>query len=355
MSTELWQSRHALAKGVKGTVMKPSGYRFCFTLDTEPDDLWSDRRPLTFEHCKRLPEFHRQLLEAGARPTYLTTSEVVEAKVGRQALEAILQEGACEIGAHFHAWTRDWPFEIPDLRLPDGGRLHAMAHHLGQVTEERMLAFTCRALREALGVEPRSYRGGKWSLGPDTPRSLAHCGISVDSTVTPGLSWGDASHPWLDGPDFSDISCQPFRLTEQILELPVGGAVWPQGAARFFKHPVARGLAGALGKLIGLPLGYRWLRPTTMSGADMRAVMTRLKELGCSVWVFMIHSSEIIPCGHHPSQERVTRFIGRCLEAVRSARALGALPATLREAAQFVEATGPVGGMSGENPVVRPI
>ncbi len=54
-------------------------FHFCFTLDTEPDDLWSDRYPLTYEHYRRSPEFHRQPLKAGARPTFLTTSEAVEA------------------------------------------------------------------------------------------------------------------------------------------------------------------------------------------------------------------------------------------------------------------------------------
>jgi hypothetical protein len=159
----------------------------------------------------------------------------------------------------------------------------------------------------------------------------------VDSTVTPGLSWRDPSHPWLDGPDFGDFPCQPYRLSDQVLELPVGGAAWPPGAASFFAHPIAKGLTEALGKISGLRLGHRWLRPTTASVADMRAVMTQLRRQGCRIWVFMIHSSEIIPCWHHPSQEHVRSFLQRCLEAVRAAQELGALAATLNEAARFVE------------------
>ena len=28
-------------------------FRFCFTLDTEPDDLWANRPVLSFEHFRR--------------------------------------------------------------------------------------------------------------------------------------------------------------------------------------------------------------------------------------------------------------------------------------------------------------
>jgi hypothetical protein len=317
--------------------------RFCFTLDTEPDDLWADAAVPTFEHFRLLLQFHRKLVDAGARLTYLTTSEVVESAEGRRAMESCLQAGHCEVGAHFHTWTRDWPFSVPDLGSP---RLHAMAHQLGQPLEERMLDFTCRALRTALGIEARAHRGGRWSLGPSSARSLANCGIVVDSSVTPGLSWRDTRSPLLDGPDYRFAPSQPFWLCDEladdnassprVLEIPVGAAFFPARMRALLRTSLRRRVAARLGRTLGLRLGHRWLRPTKMSVADMRAVMIALKRAESPVWIFMIHSSEIIPCTPLPTQAAVDAFWQRCLGGIRAAVELGAKPSTLSEAAELV-------------------
>ena len=181
--------------------MKPR-FRFCFTLDTEPDDLWSDHAVNRFEHFDRLVRFHHRLIDAGARATYLTTSEVADSEKARKALDTCLQTGTSELGAHFHVWTRTWPFPVPAARSPGG---HMMAHELNQPLEERMLSFTCEALHKTFGLRPRSYRGGRWSFAPHTPLSLRNCGIEVDSTFTPGIRWHH-------GPDYRDASVFPNRL-----------------------------------------------------------------------------------------------------------------------------------------------
>ena len=320
--------------------------RFCFTLDTEPDDLWADAQTQNFEHFRVLPQFHRRLIDAGAKPTYLTTSEVVQSKLGRQAMEACLVDGHCEVGAHFHSWTRDWPFEVPDLGSP---RVHAMAHQLGQPIEQQMLEFTCRVLHKALGVEPRSHRGGRWSLGPETARSLAKCGIMVDSTVTPGLSWRDARSPLLNGPDFRSASPQPFWLSDghdgkqedgpsvgSVLEIPVGAAFFPDWARKVFRTRFQVNAASKLGRTIGIRIAHRWLRPTKFSVSDMRAVMIAMQRARVPAWVFMIHSSEIIPCTPLPTKEAVEAFCDRCVGGIRAAIELGAKPATLKEVAEWV-------------------
>ncbi len=322
--------------------MKPL---FCFTLDTEPDDLWPNRPNLTFEHFRSLPDFHRDLVEAGARPTYLTTSEVVEADLGRAAMEACLEEGGCEIGAHFHSWTRDWPFEVPDLGSPP---LHAMAHQLGATVERQMLEVTCEALTRTLGIAPRSFRGGRWSLGRGTARALANAGIVVDSTVTPGLSWQDARSKLLDGPDYRSATRHPFWLSGgeaadgSVLEIPVGAAFFPDWTGKVLRSRLSKKAVSRLGRTVGLRLAHRWLRPTKFSVDDMRAVMVSLERADVPVWVFMIHSSEIVPCTPLPSEEAAAAFRRRCTDAIRTAVELGARPATLEEAAEAVIGQGAV-------------
>jgi hypothetical protein len=331
-------------------------FRFCFTLDTEPDNLWDYSPGCTFESFKRLPAFHRKLTAAGARPTYLTTSEVVESHLGRSAIETCLGTGTCEIGAHFHTWTRQWPFEVTHLGNPP---IKAMGHRLDARVEAGMLAYTCEAIFKSLGREPKSFRGGRWSFGPNTVRALHQCGIEVDSTFTPGISWSDQSKSLTDGADFRTAPMSPHYLSKSdyhtgpLIELPIGSAAFPRPVKAACRFPIihkllaavqqrkklnqfSQGLFHWLRESAGVRIGYHWLRPTDTSVADMRAVMLSLKQRRCAVWVFMVHSSEIIPCRPLPTGKDVSQFLDRCLEGIHVAMELGAQPATLTEAARWV-------------------
>ena len=324
-------------------------FRFCFTLDTEPDDLWACNNKCSFDSFTRLPAFHRKLVQAGARPTYLTTSEVVESEDSKRAMSEILDFGFCEIGAHFHTWTRTWPFDTPDLRTKGETKLLAMAHQLGQEIEEKMLAYTCESLKTNLGVIPRSYRGGRWSFGPMTPLSLIRCGIRVDSTITPGLNWQDKQHAWLDGPDFRDNDPMPTKLMipedkrlgqtngSWVMELPVGGCFLPPWIGSLLKKRFFRKVAAFIRRITGYPAGHCWLRPTSTPLSHMQILLRHLKRTHVPVWVIMIHSTEIAPCTKFATEEQCRDFIARCIQVVQAAVDLGAKPATLEEAAQWVE------------------
>jgi hypothetical protein len=215
-----------------------------------------------------------------------------------------------------------------------------MAHQLGQPIEEKMLQYTCAALEKAFGVRPRSYRGGRWSLGGDSVRSLHNAGILIDSTVTPGRSWCDPQHPLLDGADYQTFPRHPFYLRVDaagphadggdILELPVG--------ASYVKPAWPGSVGGAIGRLtrkvhnlLGRPHGWLWLRPTSMTRTQLRACLELLRRDRVPVWVAIIHSSEIIPCRPCPSEAAVKQFIQRCLYLVEDAVSLGATCATLDE------------------------
>ena len=203
-------------------------FKFCFTLDTEPDNLWSDPPSISFEHFSRLLDFHQELVAQGARPTYLTTSEVAEDAGASRILGKILETGSAEIGAHFHTWTRSWPFNVPDLQNPP---IHACAHQLGQELEERMLGYTRESIERAFRVRLVSYRGGRWSLNEHSLKSLRNNGFRVDSTVTPGFTWESSGNHLCSGPDFRHLPNHPFFFRGEsfqpsrhgeILELPVG-------------------------------------------------------------------------------------------------------------------------------------
>jgi hypothetical protein len=300
---------------------------FCFTLDTEPDDLWANRPCLSFDHFARLFDFHRELTERGARPTYLTTSEVAEHRPAARVMERILDTGQAEVGAHFHSWTRPWKFNVPDLGTPP---LHACAHQLGQEVEESMLAYTCSSLELNLGVRPGSYRGGRWSFNDASVRSLRNCGIRVDTTVTPGISWVDPAHPLKSGPDYRNAPRRPHYLAPDLLELPVGSSFHPD-RERALRRGLLPKIERRVRRLFGLPAGVLWLRPTTTSRRQMRFCLDQLRRDDIPVWVAMIHSSEIGLNRYFPTGEQVSAFRRRCLGLVEDAMALGAKGATLED------------------------
>jgi hypothetical protein len=256
-------------------------------------------------------------------------------------MEKILETGQAEIGAHFHSWTRSWPFAVPGLGSPP---LHAMAHQLGQSVEERMLQYTCDSLEKNLKVRPRSYRGGRWSFNQGSVRSLRNSGILVDTTVTPGRSWQDQRHPYLDGPDFRRCSRYPhyYRVdcgetdpsSGDVLELPVGSSYLAPGWLGTADGLIGRG-ARRLSSLMGRAHGWLWLRPTSMSTSQSRACLEALRDDQVPVWVAMIHSSEIMPCQPFPTESAVKKFIERCLRLVDLAVQLGATCATLDEVRQY--------------------
>ena len=257
------------------------------------------------QNFERLPAFHRKLTAAGARPTYLTTSEVVESHLGRSAIETCLGTGTCEIGAHFHTWTRKWPFEVTHLGNPP---IKAIGHRLDARVEAGMLAYTCEAIFKSLGREPKSFRGGRWSFGPNTVQALHQCGIEVDSTFTPGISWSDQSKSLTDGADFRTAPMSPHYLSKSdyrkapLIELPIGSAAFPRPVKAAYRFSIItscsrRSGSGrsliSLGKTCsigcesaGVRIGYHWLRPTDTSVADMRAVMLSLKQRRCAVGVY---------------------------------------------------------------------
>jgi len=312
-------------------------FKVCFTLDTEPDNLWNYGKNISFENLSATPQFHKRMLRAGAQLTYLTTSEVALDKQGAGALSKVLDMGNVEIGAHFHTWTREWPFEIPNLTNPP---IQALAHQLGQDVEEKMLAETCGAIRSIFNINPKSFRGGRWSFGLNTPISLSNCGIEVDSTITPGMSWRDSSHPYLDGMDWRKQTSKPQLLYplngKPIVELPVGSAtILPNKFNITDNNSLRYKIASKVYRSLGKQFGVYWLRPSSMTLADMCTVILNLKEMKVPVWVIMIHSSELIPCKPLPSSRHVQEFMDRCVGVVEYALEAGAEPATLHQAAEW--------------------
>src|SRR5215207_10464380 len=158
------------------------------TIDTEPD-LPKRRTPSTgtLNNIPALLTLQQQLPEV--KLILLVTHSVVTDASSLRILEYIKRDYDCEIGAHLHPeetppFVRGFPDDTSLMRLP----FEARAEKLRTLTQAISAHFPV----------PRSYRAGRWKLSPEDLGLLAELGYSVDTTVTPYVSWR-IEH----GPDFA--------------------------------------------------------------------------------------------------------------------------------------------------------
>src|SRR5436309_2125359 len=150
------------------------------SVDTEEDN-WEPRRDgVTIENIRELPRLDALCRRLGVRATYFTAYQVAI----REWAAAILRElraGGAEIGAHLHPWNTA---PLAEPLLPRNSMLKNLPPALQLAKLERLTA----TLRDAVGVQPRAFRAGRYGLGPDTVVALIRCGYQIDSSVTPCLS-----------------------------------------------------------------------------------------------------------------------------------------------------------------------
>ncbi|MGE5531376.1 MAG: hypothetical protein ACM3VW_04575 [Bacteroidota bacterium] len=279
------------------------------TIDTEADNEWDLTSPRTFENIQRLPDFQQVCDLYGARPTYLVAYDVVQDGPSRETLQQLAQTGRCEIGAHLHAWSTP-----PEHALAPGVfAQNPYLHEYPPNVQEQKLANLTRALMEAFGGQPRSYRGGRWSLDAVAVKLLVDAGYLVDTTVTPGMSW--AANPGHSagavGSCFAGAPQKAYFLdrkqmtrpgTSPLLEVPV--SITARGALRAVaSSPSPPAVSGALSALTRRVLHKSglckmvWLRPGYSSSSDMTWACDDLSARGVPFLNIMFHSSELIAGG----------------------------------------------------------
>ena len=219
----------------------------CVSIDTECDKGkgWLSKKPMAFDGVhdgvvKRLqPLFARH----GAKPTYLLSPEVIRDPRCAEALRAI--EGSCELGTHLHGeYAEPGAFE-PDL-TKDFQRDYAP-----DVEREKMTYLTDLFIR-AFGHQPRSFRAGRFGIGPASVSILESLGYLVESSVTPHKDWADVG---AKGLSFLSAPTQPYRPDHEDPGRP--------GYANLLEVPVTikKRLLNAL-PCVGRRFEPRWLRPT---------------------------------------------------------------------------------------------
>lgn len=277
------------------------GRRFLLFVDTEEEFDWGApfRREASVAAMAALPEAHRRFAAAGIMPTYLATYPVVDDPSSAAILRRIVEAGEGEVGSQLHPWVTP-PFDEPLSQAA------SFAGNLSPTLEGAKLERLTARIEDAIGVRPRTYRAGRYGVGPATARLLAEAGYRLDVSVRPGFSYAREG-----GPDFTGFDARPFRVGG-LLALPLG--VGWTGLARVFgpalhpwlaRVPGGEGLASRVGLVARVPLTPEG----TGAGEAIRAV-DALLGAGVRLLSFSFHSpSLVVGCTPYVrSDEDLARF-----------------------------------------------
>ena len=312
--------------------------RLVVTIDTEEDE-WGryDLPRYTVTNTERIVALQALFDRFGVKPTYLITNPVAESESAKRVLAPILARGCCEIGAHCHPWNT--PPLVED-RVPRNSMLCNLPADL-QLEKIRYLK---GAIRCNFGVEPSSFRAGRWGFGTEVARNLAELGFKVDSSITPFISWRA-----YDGPDFDRPYPERYRLSltdlsrtdnsSPLVEVPVttgfsgllGGVGYPIHwalARRALVGMWTRGLVGRMGIF-----RMTWLCPEMTVLQSMTDLSERLCSQGARILNLMFHSvtlkAGLTPFVRSAADER--RFLARIEAYLAYCQSKGIESATLSE------------------------
>jgi hypothetical protein len=322
------------------------------TIDTEADNQWDHGIPLTTSNVAYWPPFMDLCVRHGVRPTFLVTSEILEDDAAARLLAGWCAAGRAEVGAHLHPWTTP-PFDdTPGLSHNDSA--HAFPCDLSETLLRSKLTVLTEQIADRVGVQPTSFRAGRFGINTTCARALADLGYIVDSSVTPLVSWrGTLGLPGHGGPDFRSHPLTPYLIAGTgipgLVEMPLTimrtppsfeGRHWQQhvGASRTIR--LARRLSHPLHRLPD-PL---WMRPfPNVRCRDLEWLWHAAHRRRLENVIMMFHSSELMPGGspYRPTRRSVAALLVLLDEFFTFVRASGGSFATLTGAARGVLGASP--------------
>ena len=286
--------------------MSGSGERpaFLVTIDTEGDNVWARRGPVTTRNAACLPRFQALCERYGLRPTYLTNWEMADSAEFQDFARDAIARDTAEIGMHLHAW--DTP-PIEPLTGDDHRHLPYLIEYPRELMAAKIEALT-EKLRGTFGVPVTSHRAGRWGFDATYAQLLVDHGYRVDCSVTPDLSW--ASSPGDPrgggGPDFTGFPTSPYRLdledirrpgSSPLVELPVTTFRQRYPGAVERVRRAARRLGPAERVVNRLFPRALWIRPNGRNGRHLPGLVERAASEDREYVQFMLHSSEFLPGG----------------------------------------------------------
>jgi hypothetical protein len=279
------------------------------TIDVEEEGLFFgqyDPGPAPTHNVPKLALLDPIFCELDIRPTLFVTFQVARRQEHHDIILGLNEKWKGEIGAHLHTWNTP---PIEPLPYP--------APVTSELIPQDLLREKTNVLMESfkpMGVDPSSFRMGRFNMGPRMFSILENAGIRVDSSIAPARSeYGGPDHlaapsdPYF--PDPAD-PCTPGL--SRILEVPLtilpltprlGHTLERMTRTHLFPRPFAWWFSKNLGSLTAQPMSVGLKRLKA-------AIRVHLRRGGKTVTVFF-HSSELMPgaCPEHGTAGHVDQFL----------------------------------------------
>lgn len=266
-------------------------------VDTEAEFDWSKPFARELTSVSAMDDVFRgqDVLDAqGIRPIYVVDYPIATQRRGYAPLRAILDRGACSIGAHLHPWTTP-PFE--EALLPH----NSYPGNLDPALEARKLDSLVNAIAGNFGIRPVFYKAGRYGFGPGTAETLQRLGFRIDLSVLPG-----ADLTRQGGPDFRGFGARFYAVgATGLMAVPMTRAevgLFPKLA------PIAASIQSRpAGQKLRLPSILAHLKlaetitltPEGVTAAEQIRLIRALHARGCRQFVLHYHSPSLSP-GHTP-------------------------------------------------------
>ena len=270
-------------------------------VDTEEEFDWQrpfDRSSTGTASIPAQDHAHAIYDRYGVVPTYLMDHPVATSPPAARYLRRLVDAGRAEFGTHCHPWVTP-PFDEAVSNISNVNSFHG---NLPPELEAAKIRASTEAVAQAFGAAPRSFKAGRYGLGPRTFDRLIELGYTVDCSFVPHTSFSPS-----DGPDFYGTPDRPFftDATKRLLEVPLtvgySGALHAFGRRHngFVDAPLAQGLRlpGILSRL-GLMERAR-LSPEGFDAATQCRLLRAMVAQGVRVFTLTYHSPSLAP-GYTP-------------------------------------------------------
>ena len=255
---------------------------FLITVDTEGDNLWQWKpgEKITTENSLYIPRFQELCEKYGLIPTYLTNYEMAQDDHWLRYVKPKAQQGLCEIGMHIHAWNSP-----PEYQL---NMLYSGNPYITEYPDEiidQKVKFLKEFLENRFETQILSNRSGRWATDDRYFKVLAKYGILADCSIAPQMNLSKIpGRSKCCGNNYVQYSCKPYRINEQLIEIPMTSRIVHKTSIGSLKHRA---------KVLFFGEG-QWLRPIYKSLQELIALTEQVEREQSDYLEFMIHSSEFM-------------------------------------------------------------
>lgn len=165
---------------------------YTLTVDTEEEWDWADgytTDPTKVSNIRGLQRFQRECESHGAKVTYFVNYAVMSDPESVEIIKELGRSENCEIGLHYHPWNTPPLSKQRQVSVRES-YLANLDWDIAKQKIDSILDLFAKA-----GIQPKSFRGGRYSTSLQIQEYLFSRGIESDCSIFPYCKWEDEGSP----------------------------------------------------------------------------------------------------------------------------------------------------------------